>query len=84
MSMPHQYQFTITSYAGDGLCHSSQSGTFNHECGKPAVFIGTNGNAFRCGFCADCVERGIQTAGFRMERIISREVEDGYAYVTTA
>jgi hypothetical protein len=30
----------INTYATDGRCHNSEPGTFNHECGKPATFIG--------------------------------------------
>lgn len=39
------------SYATDGLCHNSEPGTFGHECGKPAEWIGTDGRDFAMGFC---------------------------------
>lgn len=52
------------SYATDGLCHNSEPGTFNHECGKPAAFIGTKPNGFRSGFCAHCKEHGWEARAY--------------------
>lgn len=46
------------SYATDGICHNAQFGTFNHECGATAQFIGHKANGFASGFCARCKERG--------------------------
>jgi hypothetical protein len=46
------------NYATDGKCHNSQMGTYNHECGKPAAWIGKTANGFRSGFCAECKETG--------------------------
>lgn len=48
----------MSRYATDGKCHNSQPGTFNHECGKPATWIGTKAGGFSSGFCADCKEHG--------------------------
>lgn len=45
-------------YATDGKCHNAQTGTYGHECGKPAKFVGTNRQGFRMGFCASCKESG--------------------------
>lgn len=60
------------SYATDGLCHNSEPGTFNHECGKPAVFIGTKENGFRSGFCAHCKEHGWEARAYtKWERVSS-------------
>lgn len=80
----YNYQFNIRDYAGDGLCHNSEPGTFGHECGKPAEYIGTNGNAFRTGFCAKCVSRGSEARAFKLERIIKRDADERYAYVCVA
>jgi hypothetical protein len=33
-------------------------GTFNHECGKPATFIGTRADGFASGFCDACKTNG--------------------------
>lgn len=55
-------------YATDGKCHNAQRGTFNHECGAPATWIGTNGNAFASGFCDWCKEHGDDRHGLRWER----------------
>jgi hypothetical protein len=78
-----KYQFALNSYAGDGLCHSASRGSYGHECGKPATHIGTNGNAFRTGFCAACIAAGIETSGFSFEAIKSRAVERGFAFIET-
>lgn len=76
-----QYQFSIREYAGDGLCHNSNRGTYGHECGKPAEFIGTNSNAFRTGFCAHCAKHGDEAYAYKLQRIKSREHDDRFAYI---
>lgn len=48
----------LTSYATDGKCHNANNGTFGHECGKPAVWIGIKKNGFRSGFCDHCRQYG--------------------------
>lgn len=50
-------------YATDGKCHNSEAGTFGHECGKPARWIGTKANGFRSGFCLHCGRYGREAAG---------------------
>jgi hypothetical protein len=50
----------MNSYATDGKCHNAQPGTFGHECGKPATWIGTKSSGFRCGFCDECKEHGAE------------------------
>lgn len=40
------------------VCHNAEPGTYGHECGKPAAWVGVTPKGFRCGFCADCKERG--------------------------
>lgn len=45
-------------YAIDGLCHNANFGTYGHECGRPAEWIGTMSNGFRSGFCAQCKQHG--------------------------
>lgn len=47
-------------YASDGLCHNAELGTFGHECGKPAEWIGTDANGFRSGFCLACRAQGAE------------------------
>ena len=37
-------------YAEDGLCHNSEPGTFNHECEKPASWLGTTRSGFHHRF----------------------------------
>jgi hypothetical protein len=46
-------------YATDGKCHNSQPGTFNHECGAPAVWIGVR-KGWACGFCDQCRRHGFE------------------------
>lgn len=51
-------------YARDGKCHNANHGTFGHECGKPASWIGTKANGFRSGFCDRCKQDGDERHGF--------------------
>lgn len=51
-------ELPLFRYATDGKCHNAEPGTFGHECGKPATWIGTARNGHRSGFCDDCKERG--------------------------
>ena len=58
------------SYATDGKCHNAEPGTFNHECGKPATWIGTKENGFRSGFCDFHKEHGAERFPYKTwERI---------------
>lgn len=58
------------SYATDGKCHNAEPGTFGHECGKPATWIGTKSNGYRSGFCDNCKERGWEASAYsQWERI---------------
>ena len=52
------------TYATDGKCHNAQPGSFGHECGRPATWIGTKRNGFRSSFCDRCKEHGWEAAGF--------------------
>lgn len=45
-------------YATDGKCHNAEPGTYGHECGKPATWLGVSRSGFVSGFCADCKARG--------------------------
>jgi len=51
-------------YAVDGLCHNAEPGTYGHECGKPATWVGTKPSGWQSGFCDDCRARGFEAAGF--------------------
>jgi hypothetical protein len=55
---------TINSYATDGRCHNAEPGTYGHECGKPAVWIGTKATGFRSGFCLRCRAEGWERHGY--------------------
>ena len=46
-------------------CVNAEPGSFGHECGAPAIFIGTciEGGAQAC-FCAECKERGHDACGY--------------------
>lgn len=54
----------MADYAADGKCHNAEPGTFNHECGKPAAWIGTKASGFRSGFCHQCRKSGFEARGF--------------------
>jgi hypothetical protein len=47
-------------YAADGLCHNAEAGTYGHECGKAAVWLGETRGGFRMGFCDDCRQHGLE------------------------
>ena len=46
------------TYATDGKCHNANPGTYGHECGKPAQWIGTSASGFRSGYCVKCRATG--------------------------
>jgi hypothetical protein len=48
------------TYATDGKCHNAQPGTYGHECGKPAVWVGTEPSGFQSGFCDACKLSGYE------------------------
>lgn len=48
------------SYADDGKCHNAQSGTYGHECGRPAQWLGTKANGYSSGFCTECKRWGYE------------------------
>lgn len=59
------------SYATDGKCHDAQPGTYGHECGKPATWIGTKNTdegPFESGFCDNCKEHGYEARPYRAWR----------------
>jgi len=63
------------SYATDGKCHNAEPGTYGHECGKPATWIGTKSNGYRSGFCDQCKEHGWEASGFvKWERVATTSV----------
>ena len=52
-----------------GQCQNSEPGTFNHECGKPATWVGTRSSkltldeVFHASFCDDCKQHGWEARG---------------------
>lgn len=48
------------SYATDGICHNAEPGTYGHECGKPATWLGTKPSGFAMGYCDPCKEHGAE------------------------
>jgi hypothetical protein len=46
------------AYATDGKCHNAQHNSFNHECGKPATWIGVTKTGWACGYCDKCKKNG--------------------------
>jgi hypothetical protein len=61
----------INTYATDSRCHNAEPGTFNHECGKPATFIGIRSDGFASGFCEACKSKGWEASRYtHWERIV--------------
>jgi len=56
-------------YAVDGKCHNPNFGTYGHECGKPATWLGTAASGFVSGFCDHCKVHGDEAAGKSFVRI---------------
>ena len=48
------------AYATDGKCHNAEAGSYNHECGRSAKWLGTYKNGFTMGFCERCKQRGYE------------------------
>ncbi len=46
------------TYATDLRCHNAEPGTFGHECGQPAEWIGRTAAGFESGFCTRCRASG--------------------------
>lgn len=62
------------SYATDGKCHNAQPGTYGHECGKPATWIGTKTDEdgpFESGFCDACKASGYEARPYKTWRRIA-------------
>lgn len=51
------------SYATDGKCHNADTGTFGHECGKPATWLGVTETGYASGFCDHCKSYGSERHG---------------------
>jgi hypothetical protein len=50
------------SYALDGKCHNANFGTYGHECGKLAKWLGIKCNGWATGFCENCKNNGDERA----------------------
>jgi len=61
------------TYATDGKCHNSNIGTYGHECGAPAVWIGQKDTGYRSGFCDDCKNHGSERSNFKYFDLYKRE-----------
>lgn len=46
-------------------CVNAEPGTFGHECGQPATFVGLNASTgLQASFCAECKERGHEASRY--------------------
>jgi len=72
-------------YVTDRLCHNAEPGTYGHECGKPATWIGTNKRGFSMGYCDACKATGYEArdcvAWKRMRDVV--EFQACFAYPTS-
>lgn len=50
-------------------CHNAQHGSFNHECGNPAAYIGTRADGYTSAFCTHCAAHGDERHGYTMEAL---------------
>lgn len=74
----------FNTYATDGKCHNSNVGTFNHECGKPATWLGTKdcaswpGGTFTSGYCDRCKESGDEARTVKTwQRVETHTIPEG-------
>lgn len=44
-------------------CTNAEPGTFNHECGRPAVKVGRHASGHKQAFCARCAVDGFEARG---------------------
>lgn len=63
---PQRNPLPINPYATDGICHNANWGTFGHECGRPADWLGIArpGFGISMGFCDHCRAHGDERYGF--------------------
>ena len=52
--------YAPVTYETDGACHNAEPGTYGHECGRPAQWIGTSARGFRSGYCSACKATGFE------------------------
>ena len=45
---------------GSKVCTNVEPGTYNHECGKPAKWVGQKESGFMACFCDDCKAHGYE------------------------
>lgn len=50
---------------GSARCVNAEPGTFNHECGRPAMWIGTSPSGFSACYCNPCKEAGWEAIGVK-------------------
>lgn len=60
-------------YAADGKCHNAELGTWGHECGKQATWIGLTQTGFRSGFCDHCKKDGHEASRVVQWSVFKRE-----------
>lgn len=56
-------------YPRHGSCSNANRGTFGHECGKPATWLGTTKSGFQSGRCDRCRIEGDERYGFEFTRL---------------
>ncbi len=56
-------------YPRHGGCSNANRGTFGHECGKPATWLGTRPDGFQSGRCDRCKVEGDERFGFVFEAL---------------
>lgn len=45
-------------------CVNAEPGTFGHECGVVAAFVGTKTDGFQAAFCEACRVTGFESRGY--------------------
>ena len=45
---------------GTYRCRNAEPGTFGHECGKPATWVGVKESGYEASYCGSCKETGTE------------------------
>ncbi len=64
------YPYGWDSETETGRCVNVEPGTFNHECGRPAVHIGIKADGFRAMFCSGCKRNGSEARHFERWTVV--------------
>jgi hypothetical protein len=57
---------------GSARCINAQPGTYGHECGKPATWIGAMETGWQACYCVGCKAHGFEARAVKDWRAIAK------------